>query len=82
MERPIQLGPLASTHFVVNSTDTSGGLGANFIVKWVAQTEISQPVVEAIMISTAFQQGISWSSLGRAIKSQNDRKGSSSVPAS
>lgn len=82
LAHPIELGPLASTYFVVNRTDTSGSLGANFIVEWVAQTEISEPVVEAVMISTAFQQGISWSSPGRVIKSQNNRKSSSSVPAS
>jgi hypothetical protein len=82
LERPIQLGALASTDFVVNQTDNSGGLGANFIVEWVAQTEISEPVVEVVMISTAFHQGISWSSPGRVIKSQNNRKRSSSVPGS
>lgn len=74
LERPIQLGKLASTEFIINRTDTSGGAGANFIVEWVAETEISEPVVEAVMISTAFQQGISWSSPGRVIKSQNNRK--------
>lgn len=74
LERPIQLGSLASTDFVMNKSDTSGGVGANFIVEWVAETEVSEPVVEAVMISTAFQQGISWSSPGRVIKSQNNRK--------
>jgi hypothetical protein len=72
LERPIQLDALASTDFFVNRSDTSGGLGANFIVEWVAQTEISQPVVEAVMIATDFQQGISFISSGRAIKNKND----------
>jgi hypothetical protein len=80
LERPIQLGALASTNFFVNRTDTSGGLGANFIVEWVAQTEISEPVVEAVIIGTDFQQGISFVSPGRVIKSQNNCKRSSSVP--
>ncbi|MHC5729891.1 MAG: DUF3124 domain-containing protein, partial [Nostoc sp.] len=38
LERPIQLDALASTDFFINRHDTSGGLGANFIVEWVAQT--------------------------------------------
>jgi hypothetical protein len=76
LERPIQLDALASTDFFINRNDTTGGLGANFIVEWVAQTEISSPIVEAIMIGTDFQQGISFTSPGKVIKSQNSYKGS------
>ncbi|NMG22610.1 DUF3124 domain-containing protein [Brasilonema bromeliae] len=82
LERPIQLAALASTDFVVDRTDTSGGVGANFIVEWVAQTKVFQPVVEAVMIGTDFQQGISWISPGKVIKSQSNNKGSSSVQGS
>ncbi|MBD2681818.1 MULTISPECIES: DUF3124 domain-containing protein [Nostoc] len=74
LERPIQLDALASTDFFINRNDTSGGLGANFIVEWVAQKEISEPIVEAVMIGTDFQQGISFTSSGRVIKSQNNDK--------
>ncbi len=73
LERPIQLDALASTDFFINRNDTSGGLGANFIVEWVAQTRISEPIVEAVMIGTDFQQGISFTSTGRVIKSQNNQ---------
>lgn len=71
LERPIQLDALASYDFFVNRNDTSGGVGANFIVEWVAQTKISEPIVEAVMIGTDYQQGISFISPGRVIKSQN-----------
>jgi Protein of unknown function (DUF3124) len=74
LEHPIQLNALASTDFFVNRNDTRGGLGANFIVEWVAQTEISEPIVEAVMIGTDFQQGISFVSSGKVIKSQNSNK--------
>ncbi|RCJ27930.1 hypothetical protein A6770_24565 [Nostoc minutum NIES-26] len=74
LERPIQLDALASYDFFVNRNDTSGGLGANFIVEWVAQTKISEPIVEAVMIGTDYQQGISFISPGRVIKSQNNYK--------
>ncbi|MBD2569544.1 DUF3124 domain-containing protein [Anabaena lutea] len=76
LEHPIQLDALASSDFFVNKNDISGGLGANFIVEWVAKTEISEPVVEAVMIGTDFQQGISFVSPGKVIKSQNNYKGS------
>lgn len=74
LERPIQIEALASTDFVVNSSDSSGGSGANFIVEWVAETQISEPIVEAVMIGTAFQQGISFISPGKVIKNQNKRQ--------
>lgn len=79
LEKPIQLAALASTDFFVARTDTSGGLGANFIVEWVAQTEVSEPVIEAVMIGADFQQGISFISPGKTIKTHNTYKQSSSV---
>ena len=82
LERPIEVSAMASTDYVINRTDTTGGLGANFIVEWVAQTEISEPVVEAVIIGSDFQQGISFISPGRFIKSQNNYKRSSSVKGS
>jgi PBP1b-binding outer membrane lipoprotein LpoB len=69
LTQPIQLGAMASTDFVVARTDSSGGVGANFIVKWVAEKEISEPVVEAVMIGTESSQGISFISSGKVIKS-------------
>jgi len=56
LERPIQLGALASTDFFVKKTDTSGGLGASFIVEWVAQTEISEPTVEQLCLFDLHQE--------------------------
>ncbi|AFY41217.1 DUF3124 domain-containing protein [Nostoc sp. PCC 7107] len=71
LEKPIQLDPLASTEFFVNRNDSRGGVGANFIVEWVSSTAISEPIVEAVMIGTDFQQGISFISPGKVIKRQN-----------
>ena len=79
LERPTQLAALASTNFVVDSSDNSGGLGANFIVEWVAQTEVAQPIIETIMIGSSLQQGISWISPGKVIKSQNNRSPETSL---
>ncbi|MGE0129759.1 MAG: DUF3124 domain-containing protein [Blastocatellales bacterium] len=68
VKAPLRLAPMASTDFVVEQDDTSGGAGANFIVEWSAGIEVTAPVVEAVMISTASQQGISFVSAGRVIK--------------
>lgn len=72
LERPIQLTALASTDFFISTSDNSGGLGANFIVDWVAQTNVSEPIIEAVAIGTGFQQGISFISPGRVIQNQTN----------
>lgn len=68
LAQPIQLDKLASIDFFVTRNDTIGGSGANFIVEWIAQTEISEPLVEAVMIGTDSQQGISFVGQGKVIK--------------
>lgn len=62
-----QLSALATQSYVIESVDRSGGVGANFIVEWVAETDATPPIVEAVMISTARQQGLSLISTGRVI---------------
>lgn len=68
LEQPIQLNPLASKDFVIDATDTSGGAGAKFIVEWVAQTQVTEPIIEAVMIGSGYHQGISFISPGKVIK--------------
>lgn len=68
IEEPVRLGPMASKAYVVDVDDTSGGSGANFIVEWSADQAITQPVVEAVMISTASTQGISFVTTGRVLE--------------
>lgn len=74
LEQPVELRALATIDFVVNRDDTSGGAGANFIVEWVAQKEVSEPVIEAVMINTVGNQALSWVSNGRVIKSRGVQK--------
>lgn len=68
LENPVELPALASTDFVVDQADTEGGVGANFIVEWAAETAVSDPVIEAVMIDTLSNQGISFISPGRVIQ--------------
>lgn len=67
LDQPIQLGPLASTEVVVDRTNLTGGVGANFIVEWQSAAPVSEPIIEAVMISTASQQGMSFTGPGRVI---------------
>ena len=68
LSKPIKLGPLGSTRFIVKASDTSGGSGANFLVLWKSDTEVNIPILEGVMIGAAGQQGISFTSRGQAIK--------------
>lgn len=65
---PVELKPLASTDFFVAANDDSGGAGANFIVEWVAEKTVYEPVVEAVMINSSSAQGISFISPARVLK--------------
>lgn len=64
------LGPMATISFKVKESDTAGGSGANFIVRWKAGVEVNRPVIESVMIGTQSQQGISFTSRGQAIFEQ------------
>lgn len=68
LEEPVRLLPMASIAFVVAESDRTGGVGANFIVAWSSATEPTPPVVEAVMISAASAQGISFVSVGRVLE--------------
>lgn len=74
LEQPVELGKLAATNFVIAQEDASGGAGAAFIVEWVAQNQISPPVIEAVMINTGGNQGLSFVSPGRVIKNRGADK--------
>jgi hypothetical protein len=64
----IVLEPLSTRQFVVPEADRSGGTGANFLVKWESETEVTKPVIEALMLSTSSQQGISFITKGTVVR--------------
>ncbi|WP_298266843.1 DUF3124 domain-containing protein [Geobacter sp.] len=68
LEKPIVLGPLASSYIHIEEKDVSGGFGANFIVKWEADRVINAPIIECVMIGATGGQGISFVSPGQEIK--------------
>jgi hypothetical protein len=68
INQPVTLRPLGSTRFIVKASDTSGGSGANFLVRWKAAAPVNEPIMEGVMIGTSMGQGISFTSRGVAIK--------------
>ncbi|WP_404306970.1 DUF3124 domain-containing protein [Neorhodopirellula lusitana] len=60
LTKPLLLSKLAATEFVIARDDKSGGSGSSFIVEWQAGSEVSQPIVETVMVDTSSTQGISF----------------------
>jgi hypothetical protein len=68
VQEPRVLPALAAVEFVIKASDRSGGISASFIVAWESAMLCVPPVVEAVMISTASTQGISFSSQARVVE--------------
>lgn len=73
IQQPHSLDALSSVAYVIEEKDLAGGVGANFIVEWRSDTLVSAPVSEAVMISTANQQGVSFLSSSVVIESLGSR---------
>jgi hypothetical protein len=67
LDKPVTLRPLESIRYVIPRSDKAGGSGANFIVEWKSDKSVNPPIVESVMIGTQSQQGVSFTSRGRAI---------------
>ena len=63
---PIGLAPMATVNYVIEKEDTSGGSGANFIVKLNSDKDI-KPLIQAIMIGENGNKGFSFSTDGYSI---------------
>ncbi len=67
LDIPAELKAMASTRYILPEGDTSGGSGANFLVKWASKTKVNPPLIEGVMIGTQSGQGISFTSRGQVI---------------
>ena len=66
------LKPMASASFLVNVYDSRGGVGANFRVKWGAETSVTDPVVETVMLGSSGTRAFAFSSPARVISSKQE----------
>ena len=69
IDNNFRLSPLQSKQFIIKDTDISGGTAAKFVIQWISEKRVIKPVVEAVMISTSSQQGISFKTESRVISS-------------
>lgn len=69
---PQRLAPLASMEHLVKEEDISGGFGAKFLVAWVAEENVHEPLIQTVMIGTSGNQGISFIAEGVVLESKTD----------
>lgn len=67
---PSELGSLATVEFVIQKRDTTGGPGANFLVRWAGAPDMDEPLIEAVMVGQTGNAGISFTSVGRVVKDE------------
>lgn len=67
LKRPVRVSPMASVDYFVEERDLSGGISASFLVEWVAEQPVSNPLTEAVMVGTASSLGVSFTSRGSIV---------------
>lgn len=58
--------PMQTVNYFVPESDRSG-VGANFILEWIADSAVNEPLVETIMVSLTSGQGVSFLSEGKIL---------------
>jgi hypothetical protein len=61
------LAQLAATNYYIPQSDTSG-TGANFLVEWMADVPVNEPLIESVMLNLEGNKGISFLSKGKVIR--------------
>jgi hypothetical protein len=69
LEKPSALPPLGSVEFVIQRSDTAGGPGANFLIRWDGPADVDQPLIEAVMVGQSGNAGVSFTSRGQVVRS-------------
>lgn len=67
LSKPAQVNPMGSVYYYVKTSDTTGGWGANFLVQWKADKDISEPIIQSLMIGTRGTHSVSFVTQGRVI---------------
>ena len=58
---------MASAYFYVKTSDSAGGWGAKFIVQWVSEKKVNQPIVQSLMSGIRGNHSVSFISPGQVI---------------
>lgn len=63
----LSLAPLGATNFFIPQSDKSG-TGANFLVEWVSETPVREPLIESVMINLETHLSFAFQSRGHVIR--------------
>jgi uncharacterized protein DUF3124 len=69
LDKPSALPPLGSVEFVIQRSDTAGGPGANFLIRWNGPANVDEPLIEAVMFGQSGNAGVSFTSRGQVVAS-------------
>jgi hypothetical protein len=67
LETPHELDPMATVTLTLPQWDSRGGSGANFLVRWSGDSDINNPIIEAVMAGTRGTQSFSFIRVGQEI---------------
>jgi hypothetical protein len=70
LRQPRLLPPLSTVDFIIDRNDQTGGVSPAFVVEWQADTGVSQPIAEAVMVTAMSNQGLSLLTNGRVVWEQ------------
>ena len=73
LKAPVAIKPLATISIFIPTDDVRGGTGANFIVDWAATSEITEPVVEALMVGGVANAHYAFISQGRPTRTASKK---------
>ena len=68
VSKPHLLNPMASIDFVVDLNDMRGGSGANFVIKWTGKQELSNPIIQAVMVNNSGNKAFAFITDGQIAK--------------
>lgn len=68
LRAPRPMAPLETAEFVVPRNDETGGSGANFLVELAADSAVTEPLVEAVMVGVTGNVGVSFISPARLLR--------------
>lgn len=66
-DKSFALNAMTTVSYVIDQHDMRGGVGANFIVRWLGDKQIHPPITEAVMVGSSGTKGYSFSSRGENI---------------
>jgi hypothetical protein len=63
----LSLPPLGATNFFIPQSDQSG-TGANFLVEWVSEKPVREPLIESVMINLETHRSFAFQSRGHVVR--------------